>query len=71
MIGLETFYGMSKSICIQTLSHFEGLAFNGPLITVKIDILRTFTPNVWSPSIFDQISWNLHQITTAYRGTKL
>ena len=34
-------------------------------------ILRYLMPNVSAPSIFVQISWNLHQMTTPYRVKKL
>ena len=64
---------MSKLICVQKLSHFEVRDFSRISYkkTDKIDILRYFTPNVSAPSIFVQISWNLHQMTTPYRGPKL
>ena len=71
--GTEAFYGMSKLIFVQKLSHFEFPDFGRISYkkTDKIDILRYFTPNVSAPSIFVQISWNLHQMTTPYRGPKL
>ena len=71
--GTETFYRMSKLICVQKLSHFEVRNFSRISYKKmdKIDISRYFTPNVSAPSIFVQISWNLHQMTTPYRGPKL
>ena len=71
--GTEAFYGMSILIFVQKLSHFEVRDFGRISYKKmdKIDILRYFTPNVSAPSIFVQISWNLHQMTTPYRWTKL
>ena len=71
--GTDAFYRISKLICVQKLSHFEVGDFSRISYkkTDKIDILRYFTPNVSAPSIFVQMSWNLHQMTTPYRGTKL
>ena len=49
----EPFYGMSKLIFVQKLSHFEVRGFGRISYkkTDKIEILRYFTPNVSAPSI--------------------
>ena len=39
--------------------------------TDKINIFRYFMPNVSAPSVFVQMSWNLQQMTTPYRGNKV
>ena len=71
--GTEAFYGISKLIFIQKLSHFEVRDFSRISYKkwTKIKILRYLTPNVSAPLIFVQISRNLHQMTTPYRGPKL
>ena len=71
--GTNAFYGMSKLIFVQKLSHFEVRDFGRISYkkTDKIDILRYFTPNVSAPSIFVQISWDLHQMTSSYWEIKL
>ena len=69
----EAFYRMLKLIFVQKLLQFEFRDFGRVSFkkTDKIGILRYFTPNVSPPSIYVQITWNLHQISTSYRETKL
>ena len=64
---------MSKLICFQKLTHFEVDNFGRISYkkTDKIDIFKHFTSNVTAPPILVKISWNLQQITTPYRQTKL
>ena len=54
----EAFYGMSKLIFVQKLSHFEVRDFGRISYKKmdKIEILRYFTPKVSAPLISDQMT---------------
>ena len=50
--GTEAFYGMSKWIFVQKLSHFKAHHIGRISLKIdKIDILKYFTPQVTVPSI--------------------
>ena len=67
------FYRMRISRSVFKLSQFEVRNFSRilhKLVNINA-ILRYFTQNVSSSSIFDQIGWNFHQMSKISRQIKL